>query len=419
MAKAKKEQEKITKLTPEQEAAIPDWNAKWLKVIMSCERIDEEKIKGIIKELYKAAELAEPKVYCSLSPFATSFAGALAAGMIYLRKITHEPMDKSQKTEDDRLNNLGAKDALEEAFQALMEPAVDEAIRACVGEDEDKESEATLKAETMRVLAEVIGRFDSGCSQDERASASYQKGYKEASQEAKEQRDNVARFLGSCISNFSRMYHGGNHWGAWCCFLSFWRDVVGLELDVFEKYWWYEQSVIHGGPRVVHQDFCIVSDRPTELHTVEQNGRHVPHNPKGPAIAWRDGWKLYYLNNVRVPKWLACTPAEQLDPRRMTSIANAEVRREFVRKVGIDRICFSLGAKTIDKGSRMINGQEHKYELVLLDIGDNRAPRPYLKMENPSLPGVYHVEGVPPDTTTVEAALAWRDDDKDAPLMLT
>jgi len=46
------------------------------------------------------------------------------------------------------------------------------------------------------------------------------------------------------------------------------------------------------------------------------------------------------------------------------------------------------------------------YELLLLDLGDGRR-RPYLKMRNPSL-GVYHIEGVHPDCSTVVEALRWR-----------
>ncbi len=87
-----------------------------------------------------------------------------------------------------------------------------------------------------------------------------------------------------------------------------------------------------------------------------------------------------------------------IDARRVLELTNAEQRREFVRKVGIDRVCYSLRAQVVDKCG--------DYELLVLDLGDGRR-RPFLKMLNPSI-GTWHVEGVPPETETVQAALNFR-----------
>jgi hypothetical protein len=76
---------------------------------------------------------------------------------------------------------------------------------------------------------------------------------------------------------------------------------------------------------------------------------------------------------------------------------NVEIRREIVRKIGIEKICKDLHAKKIDN--------KDNYELLLLDN------RPYLKMLNPSI-GVYHIEGVPLECKTVEDALNSRKPDK-------
>ncbi|RLC38715.1 MAG: hypothetical protein DRH51_07995 [Candidatus Coatesbacteria bacterium] len=128
---------------------------------------------------------------------------------------------------------------------------------------------------------------------------------------------------------------------------------------------------------------------------------YVLHSETGPAIEFMWGEKefeIYCLNGVRVPATIALTPAEELDPHILLGTDNAEVRREIVRKIGIERVCKVLGAETIDK--------KGDYELILLELGDSRR-RPYLKMRNPSL-GVYHIEGVHPSCNTVEEALKWR-----------
>ena len=85
------------------------------------------------------------------------------------------------------------------------------------------------------------------------------------------------------------------------------------------------------------------------------------------------------------------------------------MRREFVRKVGIDRICYKLQAKCLDK--------QGAYELLVLDLGEGLR-RPYLKMVNPSL-GTWHVEGVHPSCKTVSDALTWRNGTDVPPSQLT
>ena len=70
----------------------------------------------------------------------------------------------------------------------------------------------------------------------------------------------------------------------------------------------------------------------------------------------------------------------------------------MVERIGIERVCQMFKAQCLDKRG--------EYELLALDLGDGRI-RPYLKMLNPSI-GVWHVEGVAPNITTVQAALNFR-----------
>jgi hypothetical protein len=139
----------------------------------------------------------------------------------------------------------------------------------------------------------------------------------------------------------------------------------------------------------------MISDRPIKL-TV--NERNQPHCVDGPFCEWSDGSALYSINGVRVPQWVAETKPEEFTAEMFTKESNADVRREIIRKIGVDRLAKILKATVIDK---MDN-----YELVTFDIGDGRV-RPYLSMINPSI-GTTHLEGVRPEIKTVKAALAWR-----------
>ncbi len=140
----------------------------------------------------------------------------------------------------------------------------------------------------------------------------------------------------------------------------------------------------------------------TTLYWVAKPRVHVSsqrslHRADGPALE-SDVEDLYFLNATLVPDWLVTTPAESLPTDRLAKIDNAQVRAEYVRKIGVERLIQANGARSVAKLG--------DYEL--LDFHWSGQYRPYLKMLNPSVPGLWHVEGVLPSCRTVEQALAWR-----------
>jgi hypothetical protein len=138
----------------------------------------------------------------------------------------------------------------------------------------------------------------------------------------------------------------------------------------------------------------VVSERLNSINL--KNG--LLHNESGPALDYRDGTEIWSLNGVRVPKEIVLASPDDIDPKIITKEPNAEIRREIVRKIGIERILTACNA--------VVSDSLGLYDLLLLDIGDNRK-RPYLKMLNPSTE-TWHIEGVPIECQTVEQALAWR-----------
>lgn len=204
-------------------------------------------------------------------------------------------------------------------------------------------------------------------------------------------------------------YIEGQYMTAWIAHTLYMRDVLGVT-GYPDGYDVIVESQEFGPVYPLECGVVVISDRPAEIHMVEG---HL-HNEAGPAVRYRDDWGVWCLNGVRVPRSLVETPAEKLDAHEILHIDNAEVRREYVRKMGIELVCQRLGAKVIDKKSRDVGGE---YELLMLDLGDGRN-RPYLKMINPST-GTYHVEGVPPECTTVDDALAWANQTDEEPEVLT
>jgi hypothetical protein len=139
----------------------------------------------------------------------------------------------------------------------------------------------------------------------------------------------------------------------------------------------------------------IASEKPVEVHWRDR----LLHNDNGPAVLFRDGYALYALHGVRVEKKLVETPANDLDPKLALREVNTEIRREIIRKIGIELFISKIGAKTVDKCG--------DYELLDLSRHFTDMKLRYLKMKNPST-GTWHVEGIPPGISTCKEALSWR-----------
>jgi len=199
----------------------------------------------------------------------------------------------------------------------------------------------------------------------------------------------------------------GSQDASWLGFYDYFLKVCGVE-EVRKLEALIELSN-HCGWWIPYTNHALVSEKPIEIHI---NDQKVLHRDGGPAILFKDGFAIHALNGIRVTKEIAETAWNELNPKLVLTEENAEVKREIVRKIGIERLIAHPDFKT-----EVIDAWEN-YELLVLSIDDivpdsDRVSRrrPYLKMLNPSI-GTYHVEGVHPDCTTVKEALAWRNGHK-------
>lgn len=201
----------------------------------------------------------------------------------------------------------------------------------------------------------------------------------------------------------------GNIAAGYCAFYDFLIETVTtpdkktLTLWYLFKAFTEELHYIWTFPNLV-----LCSQRPIQLLSKNNN----LHCDGDAAVKYADGFSLYFLNGVFVPEWLVLTPRHKLDTAAFATIQNAEVRREFVRKIGAEKLLADLGSKLLDK--------QGNYELHQIDLHGTTGNWPYLKMLNPSI-GVWHLEAVDRKCKTVEQALAWRDseDNYEKPEVLT
>jgi hypothetical protein len=198
------------------------------------------------------------------------------------------------------------------------------------------------------------------------------------------------------------MYQGGNMWGMYDCYLSAGRDILGLELPIHDKFKYWEEAAIQGGFRIMHPDFCMVSDFPQILKKDERNR---PHSDNGPSHRWRDGLELYYVHGVKVTKQIVDTP-ETLTVKQIEQEENSEVRRVMIERFGQARFLQESGAKAIS--TELLGGRE--YTLYRKEVNDDEPILMVRCINATAEPdGTFHKYfiRVPPDTKTALSAVAW------------
>jgi hypothetical protein len=166
----------------------------------------------------------------------------------------------------------------------------------------------------------------------------------------------------------------------------------------------YGNFILNSGvfTTILKGSHVIVSPHP-EYIKLDSNGNL--HSVHGPALKWND-YSLYFLNGISIPESYFDLDADnKQDLLLLFSERNAEVRKTLVNRIGIETLMKVAGARTVHR--------YYDYELLSIHLPGFRRPLLYLKMANPSVENTWHIEAVPPDMTTCQQALAWRDDDQD------
>lgn len=187
-------------------------------------------------------------------------------------------------------------------------------------------------------------------------------------------------------------YFGIGYDSGWCSFYDYFLRLGIIKSELMQS---YLDLIKCGVFSYIFLDKVVVAiENPI---FVKRNERKQMHCTNGPCIKWGGGFEMYRLNGVRMTKEQVMTPAEQIDINSIIKEQNVEIRRELIRKVGIERFIQKSGAKVLDK--------KGEYELLSINLSDEVSDARYLKMKNPSI-DVWHVEGVEGDT--VQEALNWR-----------
>lgn len=340
--------DKLYELTDEHRAQLPGWADRWIANALSTKSMDDEDraaMQVAVKGLYEAADLKAPapdRIVFVDSPFIAAFASGLAAWAV----------EKGGTIRGDSVIHRAARQAAGQSETVELGGLDGKSAAALATAESDPHHLKWFNA--LDYKAQVLA--SGGLPAKEMASESW------------------------------RMRDGGNQWSGWSAYLSFFRHVAKLDLD-YSKWQHYESAAIHGGPRYMHEDFCIVSDRPTTLTMDDDN---EPHNEDGPFCTWRDGTKLYSVNGHRVPGWVV-EDKSSITIEAIAKEENAETRRIMREFFGEGRYLQETGAELLHVDTVPIDALEPRGKHITRALMKDSEDQRWLVGSDGSTPRVYYM----------------------------
>jgi len=346
---------KLYTLTPEHRAQLAPWAARWAaNALRTAPQTEEDRnaMRVAMRGMCAAANLdpvpEHRELFCP-SPLAGAIAASVASGVWWLRENPAEQRKLFGRVfhETELMGAIGPACAMavESGQRAVrMDPPKPPSTRAA--------TDAATRAATDAATSAATGAATDAAP--------------------------LVRFLVRCCAHWYRFHDGGNHYSAWCSYLSFFRAVAKLDLPEYDRWRHYEAAAIHGGPRFQHRKFWIVSDVPVVLTRDAQNRLH---SDTGPACAWGDGWEIYSVHGVRMPAWVFETP-EALTPARIDGETNAEVRRVMLERFGLARYMLESKAEVLHEDVDQLG---HPRRLLRKPMGDGLPSLTMVHVKNSTL----------------------------------
>lgn len=350
----------LKEFTPEQEKKFEQIVDKWAVVGMGTAPADFEKAKGAICDAYKHVGAPAPTWWLlASSPIE-------AAKAVFLGKRMYDESKKLLKWDDEdywkgaitRRELAGQplydrKDAwAQEVYTSLMEELKPNVVQ------KDENGEIYTKHEELPGrLAETFLTMAAGMFVD--------KFGKSAIEKAKEIRVHLTDFgnalyaktewkandVRSELSGYLSEQRYGSQDTIWLALAEFFRDECGL-IEETEPLQPLNVIAEAAGWWSAYKGFCCIQNRFTDFHL---NEAQVVHREDGPAIAYRDGVKIWVLEGRLVDEQIVMYPEtqtlDQIDGER-----DADIQAVRIERYGWLNYAKAIKAKVLDQEINAISG---------------------------------------------------------------
>jgi hypothetical protein len=177
--------------------------------------------------------------------------------------------------------------------------------------------------------------------------------------------------------------------------LDFYFCVLEPEHPEFPRWQLVKSLVESCGLVFLHQQFCLICERPQRLNLDEENRLHGEGEP---VVQYADGLALYAHQGVSLPEEYGTCHPHQWQAQWLLQEPNVELRRVLIQGIGYGRLCQELEAVELDIWQ--------EYTLLKVTQEIDVEPVFLLKMKCPST-GYIHVVRVPPQMESARAAICW------------
>ncbi len=264
---------RIEKLTPDQLTLLPQQRDKWIKAGLSTEPANRQRAEEGVRKAYRAAGLEPPRVIIWLDSPLAGAYGQALTGVL-LSELAKRPQDQ-----------VGTQ-----VWDQVWTQVRDQ-VRTQVGD---------------QVWTQVGDQV----------------------------RAQVGTQVGDQVRNWGSGLVSGYYQHVWSAWFDTMRQVGVQNLEPWEG---MQEIAESAGWIWVYRSFCILTERPVELHRDAQ-GRL--HNESGPAVLYRDGFGVWAWHGVRVPQDMIET---DWSVDQILREPNSEIRRCAIEKIGWDRLVDSMG----------------------------------------------------------------------------
>jgi hypothetical protein len=342
---------RIESLTAEQEARLPAIADEWTKIGLCTDSADRPAAEMAIRDMYRLANLADPKIFWCGSPLSLALTRASVGNSVRanVRNSVWANVGDSVR------NSVGAN--VGDSVRDSVGASVWESVWDSVADSVENSIKNSVGADVGNSVWANVG--DSVWDEEIDRLFDYR---------------SVWNSIGANVGN-SVVY--GSHEAGW---LSFYRAMheFGLvkETAPLSGLWALARSA---GWAMPYEGMCFVSERHNIL-SLDNAGRL--HSLSGPAVGYPDGWLIYAVHGVVVPERVIMLP-ETITAAEITAEPNVEIRRVMIERLGYEKYATDTNLKLIDscpanhplKGLRTARLLRDSSDLYLLDML-NGTPEP-------------------------------------------
>ena len=321
-----------TSFTKKQLARMPEFRERWRGYGLSCEPADRKLAEQGITKAYRVAGMPPPKIIWCGSPKAGLIARSDALSAATNKKLTDtRGMVAGRSVTDNILYSI--KERVGKRIRGKVKQSVWNSVSDNVGEG--------ITSNVLRLRGLGITMLNRGIWSDValRIHARIDDRLRQYG-ESLESRVQENRFHGFIHAIF------GQHDCDWLANIDYFKSIVGLQMETedLNGISMISQSAGWFWP---HEKICWICER-TESVNLDEDER--VHNNRGPAISFRDGWKIYASHGVILPDWITEAP-QMITPSKIDKEQNAEIRRVKIELFGQERYLKEGESKLVGSSS--------------------------------------------------------------------